>query len=54
MAMCKLKIILTLLHLFKNILFVETSMEYKNLIKKIVNKIYRIMLIIDMFVNQSY
>lgn len=54
MVMYKLKIILTLLHFFKNFSFVEMSMEleYKNLIKKIVNKIYRIMSIVDVFVNR--
>lgn len=56
MVMYKLKIILTLLHFFKNFSFVEMSMEleYKNLIKKIVNKIYRIMSIVDVFVNRPY
>lgn len=56
MTMYKLNIILTLLHSFKNVLFVETSLEleYKNLVKKIVNKIYRIMLIVDIFVNRPY
>ena len=56
MTMYKLNIILTLLHSFKNVLFVETSLEleYKNLVKKIVNKIYRIMLIVDVFVNRPY
>lgn len=54
MVMYKLKIILTFLHFFKNFSFVEMSMEleYKNLIKKIVNKIYRIMSIVDVFVNR--
>lgn len=54
MVMYKLKIILTLSHFLKNFSFVEMSMEleYKNLIKKIVNKIYRIMSIIDVFVNR--
>lgn len=52
--MYKLKIILTLSHFLKNFSFVEMSMEleYKNLIKKIVNKIYRIMSIVDVFVNR--
>lgn len=56
MVMYKLKIILILLHFFKNFSFVEMSMEleYKNLIKKIVNKIYRIMSIVDVFVNRPY
>lgn len=54
MVMYKLKIILTLSHFLKNFSFVEISMEleYKNLIKKIVNKIYRIMSIVDVFVNR--
>lgn len=54
MVMYKLKIILTFLHFLKNFSFVEMSMEleYKNLIKKIVNKIYRIMSIVDVFVNR--
>lgn len=54
MVMYKLKIILTLSHFLKNFSFVEMSMEleYKNLIKKIVNKIYRIMSIVDVFVNR--
>lgn len=54
MVMYKLKIILTFLHFLKNFSFVEMSMEleYKNLIKTIVNKIYRIMSIVDVFVNR--
>lgn len=52
--MYKLKIILTLLHSFKNVLFVETSMEleYKNFVKKLLIKF--IVLIVDVFVNRPY